>query len=329
MPSLNNNDEDNNNKSNKSGLLLSTMLSSSLSGMLSRIPLHPIDTCKAKLQIQNKLLKTPSYTGVIHCFKETIRTEGISGLYKGFPIAFFGSGPANCLYFTSYEINKKLLDNISFIQQHQFINNFTAGLLAECFSCILWVPIDVIKERLQVQSNILFAVKANNINNSIAYRSTIDAIITIAKTEGFRGIYRGYGATVASFGPYSALYLSLYEQFKLLALSITHSKSTSNLPFLSYLLCGASAGGLAAFITNPLDLAKLRIQVQRGNSGFTFGYRNIFHGMQQIVKTEGIAALFKGAGARMAFYVPSAALTIAMFDTLKQFFQRTLHQNHI
>src|SRR5690348_2932199 len=34
-----------------------------------------------------------------------------------------------------------------------FISHFTAGLIAECFSCVLWLPIDVIKERLQVQSS--------------------------------------------------------------------------------------------------------------------------------------------------------------------------------
>ena len=29
--------------------------------------------------------------------------------------------------------------------------HFMAGMVAEAFSCVLWVPIDVTKERLQVQ----------------------------------------------------------------------------------------------------------------------------------------------------------------------------------
>ena len=33
--------------------IYNTMIASSLSGMLSRIPLHPIDTIKAKLQVAN------------------------------------------------------------------------------------------------------------------------------------------------------------------------------------------------------------------------------------------------------------------------------------
>ena len=34
------------------------------------------------------------------------------------------------------------------------------------------------------------------------------------KTEGARGLYRAYGATVMSFGPFSALYFMFYEYAK-------------------------------------------------------------------------------------------------------------------
>ena len=36
----------------------------------------------------------------------------------------------------------------------------------------------------------------------------------IKKTEGIRGLYRAYGATVLSFGPFSALYFLFYENLK-------------------------------------------------------------------------------------------------------------------
>ena len=34
------------------------------------------------------------------------------------------------------------------------------------------------------------------------------------KIEGFRGLYRAYGATIASFGPFSGFYFLFYELFK-------------------------------------------------------------------------------------------------------------------
>jgi hypothetical protein len=114
-----------------------------------------------------------------------------------------------------------------------------------------------------------------------------------------------------------------YEQFKMLCARLLHRPSDSTLPVSCYLFSGASAGGLASFLTNPLDMAKLRIQVQRSGA-FEFGYKNIFHGLKCIVQEEGFKGLWKGAGARMAFHVPSTALTIAMFDTLKDYFTKLL-----
>lgn len=37
------------------------------------------------------------------------RHEGVRGLYRGFPVAFWGSGPAACIYFTSYEVRRAVL----------------------------------------------------------------------------------------------------------------------------------------------------------------------------------------------------------------------------
>ena len=39
-------------------------------------------------------------------------------------------------------------------------------------------------------------------------------MISISQTEGLRGLYRAYGATVGSFGPYSGCYLALYQKQK-------------------------------------------------------------------------------------------------------------------
>jgi hypothetical protein len=38
------------------------------------------------------------------------------------------------------------------------------------------------------------------------------ALRSIFREEGVRGVYRGYGATLFSFGPFSALYFVFYEE---------------------------------------------------------------------------------------------------------------------
>jgi hypothetical protein len=61
--------------------------------------------------------------------------------------------------------------------------------------------VDVVKERLQVQSN----------RPERQYAGSLDALKTIVREEGVRGLYKGYTATVFSYGPFSAIYFPLYE----------------------------------------------------------------------------------------------------------------------
>jgi len=58
-----------------------------------------------------------------------------------------GSIPAAGIYFGSYEIFKNNTLPYTFLQQHPFISYLCGGMFAETMSCLLFVPIDVIKER--------------------------------------------------------------------------------------------------------------------------------------------------------------------------------------
>ena len=79
-------------------------------------------------------------------------------------------------------------------------------------------------------------------------------------------------------------------------------------------------------------MAKLRLQVQRGavaagrrgeiagqsgGGGGSFQYSGFLDAMRGIVRREGVSALFKGAGARVLFFMPSQAISIASFEYFK------------
>ena len=78
--------------------------------------MHPVDTIKAKLQVislpgvNNESIKGSSANGkslIMNIARETVRSEGIRGLYKGFGIHVIGGVPAGGLYYGSYEFFKK------------------------------------------------------------------------------------------------------------------------------------------------------------------------------------------------------------------------------
>lgn len=325
-------------QSDDNDTILYNMFGSMTSGLFARIPAHPLDTCKAKLQVQQSALKNASnqaltdlnylqsdphfqskyiqkyrqylpkfvvgdttighrqnFKSTFDVLSYTIKREGLLGLYRGMAISIIGGCPASCLYFTSYELTRRQLNKYEF---NDLTSDFIGGFMAEVFSCILWVPIDVIKERMQVQSVI---------NPEYRYKSMSDAFVKMLRNEGFNGLYRAYGATILSFGPFSALYLMIYEQLK--------SMSGG---YIAPSAC--TAGAIAAVITNPLDMIKLRLQVQRGGI-YNFGYNNIFDGLYKIVRYESVGSLWHGSMARVLYWVPNLAVNLSLYEYITQFYK--------
>jgi len=44
------------------------------------------------------------------------------------------------------------------------------------------------------------------------YHSSADALSKIIRSEGIHGLYKGYAATLLSYGPFSSIYFLLYEE---------------------------------------------------------------------------------------------------------------------
>lgn len=180
-------------------------LASSIAGLIGnsigKFVCHPIDTIKAKIQVQQTTTSSRFGFVIKDVAMKTLAKEGWPGLYRGFGISLIGSVPASGLYFGSYEFFKQKTLKIKYLQERPFLTYLAGGMFAETVACIIFVPIDVIKERRQVQSDL----------KTFTYKSDIDAIRQISKVEGLRGLYKAYGATVISFGPFSALYFMFYE----------------------------------------------------------------------------------------------------------------------
>lgn len=112
--------------------------------------LHPIDTIKAKLQVQQmsaETSKTARGQVIQQIVQDTVRKEGLGGLYRGFAIHVGGSIPAAALYFGSYEFFKSSVLDTKFFQDKPFMAYLCGGIFAEAIACSIFVPVDVIKER--------------------------------------------------------------------------------------------------------------------------------------------------------------------------------------
>jgi len=281
-----------------------------------------MDTVKARLQA----VGGTQYRGILHCIRSTLATEGLMGLYRGFGVVAGLATPAACMYLTSYEWLKPRLGATDGCDW-ALLRHLACGVGAEAVACLLFVPADVVKERLQVQRS--GAGQTNVLGAAVAppsYSGSFNAIRTICKTEGLLGLYKGYAATLISFGPFSALYFAFYEELRKFVALATHASDKSQLAPAGTLAASSIAGASAAVITSPLDMAKLRLQTQRVLKPGELAPTGYINGMRDhlaaIHREGGIRALFRGAGARVAFHTPSTCITFTCFEECRRLARR-------
>ncbi|KAK5576067.1 hypothetical protein RB653_007205 [Dictyostelium firmibasis] len=289
------------------------ILTGATSGLLADSIMHPIDTVRARVQIEK--VGQSQYKGTFSALNQIIKNEGVSYLYKGFPIVATATVPAHALYFLGYEYSKQwVTERYGKRWGDSTITHFSAGFVADALGSLIWVPMDIIKQRLQVQTN---TQKLNP--NQTYYKGSFHAGKVILQEEGIRGLYRGFMPALATYGPFVGIYFSVYEKCKSTISTFLSKEKNDYLPIPYQLGSGFFAGAFAAAVTCPLDVIKTRIQVQRTTE------KQIYNGMwdsfKTILKEEGPKAFVKGMGARIWWIAPGNALTIASYEQLKYLFK--------
>ncbi|XP_074130970.1 mitochondrial brown fat uncoupling protein 1 isoform X2 [Sminthopsis crassicaudata] len=166
----------------------------------------PLDTAKVRLQIQGEAQSAGAvrYKGVLGTIVTLVKTEGPRSLYSG-----LHAGLQRQMSFASIRIG--LYDTAK-----QFYNNGreTAGIgsriLAGCttggLAVIVAQPTDVVKVRLQAQSNLSGAKPR--------YTGTFHAYKTIATEEGARGLWKGTTPNVTRNAIVNSAELVTYDLIK-------------------------------------------------------------------------------------------------------------------
>lgn len=100
-------------------IVVSSIISGSMAGLCAKTSIYPFDLLKKRMQIQGiqqyrkEFGKTLTCNGMIDCFRQTLRTEGISGLFKGLSASLLKAGITSAMHFTTYEVACKLLDDFN------------------------------------------------------------------------------------------------------------------------------------------------------------------------------------------------------------------------
>jgi solute carrier family 25 protein 44 len=198
----------------------------------------PASLVKTRLQLET----TPTRTSALQTFLKVLRVEGVRSLYQGFPLSAAGAVPAQMVYLSTYESTKQYAKNIL---NGEVTANLVAGMCASVASQIIVVPVDIISQKQMIHVG-----KATGASN-IAWE--------IMGTKGVRGLYRGFGASIATYAPQSGIWWASYAGIKK---GIREFWDPSS--YEANLLLSAGSGTLAGFTsaiaTCPLDVIKTRLQ---------------------------------------------------------------------
>lgn len=226
----------------------------------------------------------------------TIRTTGFVSLYRGLAPTLLGSIPKAGIRFGLNSVIKDLLrDSEGRLTPGK---NFVAGLGAGVAEAVIIVaPVETIKTKC-IERNQPF----------------VSGFRQIVQQEGVAGIYKGALATALKQGSNQGLRFMWFNEFKRI---VTRDGQTDMTPLWS-LVGGMSAGCFSTLGNNPFDVVKTRMQGTQSTR-----YANTFDCFVQILRTEGVVALYSGLVPRLARVVPGQGIIFMSFETI----QTTLENN--
>lgn len=131
----------------------------------------------------------------------------------------------------------------------------------------------------------------------VLYKNSIDCVKKVFKNEGIVGFYRGLLPQLVGVAPEKAIKLTVNDLLR----AKGKDKATGQITLPWELLAGGTAGGCQVAVTNPLEIVKIRLQMQ-GEAAREAGQSP--RGAVHIIRQLGLLGLYKGAGACMCRDIP-------------------------
>lgn len=174
-------------------------------GALQSLLLSPVELIKIRLQLQTvdgrRHHRQCDSEGPLMIAKRILQTEGLPGIYRGFSITILRDAPAHGVYFWTYEYTRERMHpGCRKSADESFGTMLIAGGLAGVASWVCCYPLDVVKSRLQAQSQ-----------SPQRYNGIIDCFRKSVKEEGYSVLWRGLGTAITRAFVVNGAIFSAYE----------------------------------------------------------------------------------------------------------------------
>ena len=272
---------------------------------------------------------------MVDTIAKVVRAEGFAGLYKGLVPNLVGIMPEKAIKLGANDLIRDALADeqgaclprgrAAGWGSPRDAGNVTltkgaaAGAMAGFCQCIATNPMEIVKIRMQLAS--LNGVSTTPMK--IVGQLGIPGLYTGVRCPQLGAQRGGAGgspgaqaaATLARDIPFSIVFFAMYGELK----DKWATDAAGNVNFSKVLVSGMGAGAFAAAFTTPIDVVKTRLQVEGAkHTKFTTQFADV-------LKNEGVPALFKGVGPRMSIIGPLFAVALYSYEVQKWLMKEVLH----
>jgi hypothetical protein len=244
---------------------------------------------------------------------------GVSSLFRGMAAPLTSACVVNAIIFSSYGWSSRLFDQyIEPPTQNAFhdstIKAFACGSFAGLVQGVVICPMEHLKCRLQVQHGKGAA--------DALYKGPVQVARSIVSSHGMHGLYRGWWATawreVPAFGAYFAFYdfakdgLNTFFAKQAGLTEKENAEQNHSHKWAASALAGGTTGALTWIMIYPFDIIKTKIQTAPMDTPVE--KRRILAVGQDIVRREGVSALFRGLNVTIIRAFPVNAIVFPVYE---------------
>jgi solute carrier family 25 oxoglutarate transporter 11 len=310
---------------------------SGLGGIAGWMCVHPFNTLAVRMNLATMGANAGPQLSFAQFASKLIKTEGFASLYNG-----LGAGCLRQVFYATsrYGLFEKFRDVCAQYRKTDFAQRFATASVAGGCAAVISCPIEVCLVRMSNDASL-------PLEQQRGYKNVIDAIIRIAKEDGFGAFYQGVqpfamramlvgGTQVATYDQFKMTYagfgisgianqfcssMSAGERWRTVthahAHAHAHAGAHTRATRASHARVHArSAGLIYSIVTMPFETAKNRMAFQKLDPiTKEMPYRGTFQTIGKIAAADGVLSLWWGF---LPYYGRCGGHTVTMFIFVDQ-----------
>ena len=239
----------------------------------------------------------------VFCYmRHILRTEGLTGLYKGLVPNLIGIAPSRAIYFAIYTKSKSFFSSTRL--SNSSLTHMLSALTASWSVSSVTNPIWFLKTRLQLDLT------------PTGERKTISEVVKdVYRNEGIRGFYRGLSASYIGASE-TMIYFVIYERLKLI---LGDQSLEGKLSAVDYICAAFLSKFIATVSVYPHEVARTRMRQESSNTGNNL-YRGFIQTLVKVYREERFYGLYGGMAAHLMRQVPNTVIMFVTYETIVNFF---------